>query len=154
MTTEIEIKYFTVNSFMNHIQELTNDKIIFIHLYFIPSYSFRNQFNNMNIKPIAMLLKTENEMKNMKYNDMINYLNCFPVISFKQTGEKRIYKKQQLQKFIIYNEVHTSDKGPYYNSKIITVNDEKVINIIKADLPEQNKVIKHDDGFDEIWINE
>ena len=152
MTTDITVKYFTINSFMKLINEKSN--IEFVHLYFIPSHSFRNQFNNISIKPIAMLIKEkDNKPQCKKYNDMIDLLGCLPIISFKPSNDRRIYKNQQLQKLIIYNEVLTSDKGEYYISKILTVNDEKVINSIKANLPEQNNIRKcFDDGFDELWI--
>ena len=152
MTTDVATKYFTINSFMH----LLNEKfdVEFVHIYFIPSYSFRNQFNNISIKPVAMLFKEkDNKPQSKKYNDMIDLLGCVPIISFKPSNERRIYKNQQMQKLIIYNEVMTSEKGEYYISKILTVNDEKVIKAIKDEVPEQNNVGKtYDDGFDDLFI--
>ena len=151
MTTDIPVKYFTINSFINSLNEKLN--IEFVHLYFIPSHTFRNQFNNISIKPIAMLFKEkDNKPQCKKYNDMIDLLGCLPIISFKPSNDRRIYKNQQLQKLIIYNEVLSSEKGEYHISKILTVNDEKVINCIKSNLPEQKPTIAFDDGFDEIFI--
>ena len=142
-------KYFTINSFINSLNDVK-----FVSLYFIPSHTFRNQFNNISIKPIAMLFKEkDNKPQSFKYNDMIDLLGCVPIISFKPSNERRIYKNQQMQKLIIYNEVLTSDKGDYHMSKILSVMDEKVINSIKANLPEQDNFSKRfDDGFDELFI--
>ena len=151
MSADIATKYFTINSFMKILSEKLN--VEFVHLYFIPSHTFRNQFNNISIKPIAMLLKEkDNKPQSKKYNDMINFLGCVPIISFKQSGDRRIYKNQQLQKLIIYDEVLTSEKGDYHMSKILTINDDKVINSIKANLPEQKPIITYDDGFDDLFI--
>ena len=152
MTTDIPVKYFTINSFIKQLNEKFD--VEFVHLYFIPSHSFRNQFNNISIKPVAMLFKEkDNKPQCKKYNDMIDLLGCLPIISFKPSNDRRIYKNQQLQKLIIYNEVLTSEKGEYHISKILTVNDDKVINSIKADLPEQNNISKcYDDGFDELFV--
>ena len=152
MTTDIPVKYFTINSFINSLNEKLN--IEFVHLYFIPSHTFRNQFNNISIKPIAMLFKEkDNKPQCKKYNDMIDLLGCLPIISFKPSNDRRIYKNQQLQKLIIYNEVLSSEKGEYHISKILTVNDDKVINSIKADLPEQDNIRKcFDDGFDNLFV--
>ena len=147
MTTEN--KYFTINSFINSL----NDDVEFVNLYFIPSHSFRNQFNNISIKPVAMLLKTKDvKPQTMKYDDMIHELGCIPIISFKPSGERKIYKNQQLQKLIIHNNVHVFEKGEYYDSKILTINDDKVINSIKANLPELKPTITYEDNFDELWI--
>ena len=152
MTNDIPVKYFTINSFINSLNEKLN--IEFVHLYFIPSHTFRNQFNNISIKPIAMLFKEkDNKPQCKKYNDMIDLLGCLPIISFKPSNDRRIYKNQQLQKLIIYNEVLSSEKGEYHISKILTVNDDKVINSIKADLPEQDNIRKcFDDGFDNLFV--
>ena len=153
MTSDIPTKYFTINSFMKLINEKSN--IEFVCVYFIPSHTFRNQFNNISIKPIAMLLKEkDNKPQTMKYDDMIKYIVIQPIISFKPSGERRIYKNQHLQKLIIYNEMLSSDKGEYHISKILTVNDEKVINSIKSNLPELNNISKcYDDNFDELFID-
>ena len=150
--TAKSVKYFTVNKFMDDMKDKCDVELV--HLYFIPSHAFRNQYNNMSIKPVAMILKeVDNKPKTMKYDAMIQFLDCIPIISFKPFGDRRVYKKQQLQKLIIYNQQHASDKGQYYDSKILTVNDEKVIENIKADIPAVTNVVKHDDDtLDDLWI--
>lgn len=145
--TQSEVKFFSVNKFMNDLNA-KSEHVEFVHLYFIPSQFFRNQFNQISIRPVAMVLKNKDEKaKSMKYEDMKQFLGYIPIVSFKQSNDRRIYKNQRMQKLIIHNELHKKDgifiddSGKaydieYYDSKILTVNDENVIVSIKANIPE------------------
>lgn len=145
-----ENKYYSINSFMNNLKNKSSEDIEYIDLYFIPAQTFRNQFNNITIKPVAMLIKDKDKVKSFKYNDMITYLEHTPLISFKPNSDRRIYKKQQLQKLIIKNELKDYNEYQYYESKIITVNDIKVIEKIKSEVPE-SKIIKIDNDEVELF---
>lgn len=133
-------KYYTINSFMRFILEKEDDsQVEFIDLYFIPAQSFRNQFNNTCIKPVALLIKPKgSKAKSFKYTDMMEYLDHIPIVSFKPNMERRVYKKQELQKLVIRSDLKEYEGRQYYDSKIITVNDKTVIDKIKADIPKQS----------------
>lgn len=136
----MESKFYSINSFMTRINELSVDVIEHVDLYFIPSKSFKNQFNNITIKPVAMVIKTKDNTTSFKYNDMINYLNFIPIISFKSNNDRRIYKKQQLQKLIIHNIIKQHKEFNYYESKIITVTDQTVVDKIKQAIPQSTTI--------------
>ena len=136
-------QFFSVNAFMKHILDKQSD-VQYIDLYFVPSHTFRNQYNNVSIKPIALLIKTSDAAKSFKYNDMISYLGVTPIVSFKQNSDRKIYKKSPMQKLIIKNLLKNHNEHEYYESKIITVTDKMVIEKINADAPKISN-ITHDD---------
>lgn len=130
-------RYFSIKSFMRLILEKETN-LECADIYFIPSQSFRNQFNNTSIKPVAMLLKIkDSKPKSLRYQEMIDFLGVLPVISFKTNGERRLYKNQPLQKLVIRNVLKEYNNQTFYDSKIFTVNDTTVIEKIKAELPAQ-----------------
>lgn len=166
--TQTQRKYYSINSFMKAIieKESPDSQVEFIDLYFIPGQAFRNQFNSTSIKPTAMLIKlkstqsnlgvakqsrpafrgsdgpeTLKPVKSLKYADMIAYLGHTPIVSFKANGDRRIYKKQAMQKLVIKNILKDYQDRQYYDSKIITVNDNTVIDKIKADIPDKTSTI-------------
>lgn len=151
--TNVQRIYYSINSFMRIILEKeAESQIDFIDLYFIPTQTFRNQFNNTCIKPVALLIKSNgSKARSLKYTDMIDYLGHIPVVSFKPNGERRIYKKQDLQKLVIKNSLKDYKDHQYYDSKIITVNDAFVIEKIKADIPEKSSTIVIDDTEVELF---
>lgn len=142
-----ERRYFSVNSFMRFLvdKEGKEDPIDFIDIYFIPAQTFRNQFNGTSIKPVALLIKRKDaKATSLRYNDMIDYVSSgvakhgfIPIISFKPNGDRRVYKKVELQKLIVKNVLKEYQGNTYYDSKIVTVTDKFVIDKIKSDIPVQ-----------------
>ena len=153
--TQSEVKIFSVNKFMTALKELTQAPLVndltaksehveFVHLYFIPSHAFRNQFNQISIRPVAMFLKNKGEIKykSMNCDEMIKFLNCIPIITFEPSNDRRIYKNQKIQKLAIFNEVniscnadgsfscyYTNEPIAYYESRILPVNDEELFDV-------------------------
>lgn len=146
-SAEIETKFFSTNSFMKLVIDKEKENTIeFIDLYFIPLQTFKNQFNNVSIKPLALLIKLKGtKAKSLKYSEMIEYLGCIPIISFKPNNDRKIYKKQEMQKLIIKNGLKEYQGNSYYESKVITVKDSKVIEKIKADAPQKNSFTTNDE---------
>lgn len=143
---EAETKFFSTTSFMKYILEKESN-VDFIDLYFLPTQTFKNQFNNVSIKPLALLIKEKtSKAKSYKYNDMITYLQCVPIISFKPNTERKIYKKQLMQKLIIKNVLKEYQHNAYYESKIITVKDNFIIDKIKGEAPERSTFTTNDEA--------
>lgn len=136
-------KFYSINSFMKYVTEKETD-VEYVELFFIPAQTFKNQFNNTTIKPVAMLIKTKDNVKSLKYNDMISYTDSPILLSFKVNGDRRIYKKQTLQKLIIFNKIKQHKEYEYFESKIIVVTDKTVIDKITKDIPESTSVSFND----------
>lgn len=139
MTSNNTTKFIAINKFMELIKAIEHDdEIEFIDIYFIPSQAFRNQYNNISIKPVALLIKCKDKKAtSLKYDDMVKYITFMPIISFKQNSERRVYKSQALQKLHILNKIKEYDEYKYYESKIMTCMDQLLIEKIKQCVPDR-----------------
>lgn len=150
---EFDSKYFSINTFMRYMMDKEtagsanqpSGEVEHIDVYFIPAHSYTNQFNNISIKAVALLIKQKGIIKSYKYNEMLEHLGFIPIISFKFNGDRRIYKKQPLQKLIIRNKLNEFQDKQFYSNKIMVVTDNGVIEKIKAALPEKKSIASDDE---------
>lgn len=75
----------------------------------------------------------------------VEHLGFIPIISFKFNGDRRIYKKQPLQKLIIRNKLNEFQDKQFYSNKIMVVTDNSVIDKIKAAIPEKKSIVLDDE---------
>ena len=136
---------FMINKEAIGMSNLPGSEVELVDVYFIPAHSYTNQFNNISIKAIALLVKQKGIIKSYKYNEMVEHLGFIPIISFKFNGDRRIYKKQPLQKLIIKNKLNEFQDKQFFSNKIMVVTDQNVINKIKAALPEKKSIIMDDE---------
>ena len=141
MTTSDQIletmEFFSVTKFVNYIIENKLAKNIKkAKLYYKGTYTFKNKFNDMCVKPIYLILFTDSKPVYINHEKILCQFDAQPVISFKTNKARRIPEgKQRLNMFYLtidFKQQVTKEGFKYYPLEIHKETDPNVVDKINS----------------------
>ena len=119
--------------------------IIGCSLYFEPYATFKNKYNKMCIKPIAITFNGLNKKFTIGHNKVLSLFdNLQPIITFHESMKRTINKNESLQYLSVGFEQKEYDNTLYYPTEIYTC----LIKSLKTKIIE-SKVIEKDKHMEE-----
>ena len=123
--------FYSVNKFWDFIGT-KHDNVYAIHLWFAPMDSFKNEYKQVCIKPIAMMVKGDDGSKKVyKYEEFVKLCGNEVIISFAPTFSRTVNKKVSLQILTIYKKVKEfKSYGSFHLSDIVSETNKQVIKVL------------------------
>ena len=131
------IKFFTVTKFVNFINEhKLAENIKSVRLYYKGTYTFKNKFNDMCIKPIYIIIFTNSKPVYINHEKLLYMFDAQPVISFKTNKARRIpegkYRLNMFHLTIDFKQQESKEGYKYYPIEIHKETNDKIVDKIES----------------------
>ena len=135
------IKFLSVSKFVNFINEQKlAENIKNVKLYYKGTYTFKNKFDNMCIKPIYIILFTNSKPVYINHEKLLYLFDAQPVISFKINKARRMPEgKNRLNMFYLTidfkqqeSKTASGESFNYYPIEIHKETNDKIIDKIES----------------------
>ena len=135
------IKFFSISKFVEFINEQKlAENIKSVRLYYKGTYTFKNKFNDMCIKPIYLIIFNDAKPVYINHEKLLYLIDAQPVISFKTNKARRIpegkYRLNMFYLTIDFKQVESKTQDgqsfKYYPFEIHKEIDQKVVDKIES----------------------
>ena len=131
------IKFLSVTKFVEFINEhKLAENILKVKVYYKGTYTFKNKFDQMCIKPIYIIIFTNTKPVYLNHEKLLALFDAQPVISFKSNKARRIpegkYRLNMFYLTIDFKQQETKEGYKYYPIEIHKETNEKVVDKINS----------------------
>jgi len=131
------IKFLSVSKFVNFINEnQLAENIKNVKIYYKGSYTFKNKFNDLCVKPVYIIIFTDSKPVYLNHEKLLSLFDAQPVISFKMNKMRRMPEgRNRLNMFYLtidFKQQETKEGYKYYPIEIHKETNDKVIGKIES----------------------
>ena len=138
--SEIRV-YQSITKFVEFMKEHLDDQIKNVTAYFDGDDVFKNQFNNICVKPIFIKVTYDTENKYLSHKKIIEMFGGELVLSFNENNKRKLTKaKNLLYELKIDFQTKEFNGNKYYPSTISTCLNKRNIDMIRKQINTQQSV--------------
>lgn len=138
--SEIRV-YQSITKFVEFMKEHLDDQIKNVTAYFDGDDVFKNQFNNICVKPIFIKVTYDTENKYLSHKKIIEMFGGELVLSFNENNKRKLTKaKNLLYELKIDFQTKEFNGNKYYSSTISTCLNKRNIDMIRKQINTQQSV--------------
>ena len=138
--SEIRV-YQSITKFVEFMKEHLDDQTKNVTAYFDGDDVFKNQFNNICVKPIFIKATYDSENKYLSHKKIIEIFGGELVLSFNENNKRKLTKaKNLLYELKIDFQTKEFNGNKYYSSTISTCLNKRNIDMIRKQINTQQSV--------------